>query len=145
MCFQVLLISYFSLYSVLSATTGSFFAALRDGINPDITVKPILIKTSINAATGFRIALKSPIPVRACKMILIGMHKRYVTITPKRPEAKPIIKVSALNILETSLFDAPIARSIPISFVLSCTDISVITPTIIHETISDMATKAINT
>ena len=56
-----------------------------------------------------------------------------------------MITVSALNILETFLLDAPIARRIPISFVLSCTDIRVITPIIIEETISDTATNAIST
>ena len=53
--------------------------------------------------------------------------------------------VSALNILETSRFDAPIARRIPISLVRSCTEINVITPIIIEETINEMATNAIST
>mgnify|MGYP006990144687 FL=1 len=43
----------------------------------------------------------------------------------------PTINVSALNTLDMSFFDAPIALSIPISFVLSNTDIYVIIPIII--------------
>ena len=62
---------------------------------------------------------------------------------PSRPDAKPTIMVSALNILDTSRFDAPIERKIPISFVRSCTEMRVITPIIIDDTTSDIATKAI--
>ena len=97
------------------------------------------------AAPIGKIALRFAIPVRACKIIFIGIHSRYVTTTPKSPEANPTIIVSALNILETFLFEAPIARKIPISFVLSWTEINVITPIIIDDTTSDIATKAINT
>ena len=39
--------------------------------------------------------------------------------TPNRPESKPIIMVSALNILDTFFLEAPIARKIPISLVRS--------------------------
>ena len=42
---------------------------------------------------------------------------------PNIPDKNPIIKVSALNIDDILCLDAPIARSIPISFVLSYTDI----------------------
>ena len=43
-----------------------------------------------------------------------------------------------------SFFDAPIALSIPISFVLSNTEMYVIIPIIIDDTTSDMLTNAIN-
>ena len=128
-----------------SATTGSFFAALLEGINPESNVKPILIKTRMTAPPNGNIARKVESPVSACKIKLMGIHKRYVTSTPKSPDANPMISVSALNILDTSRFDAPIARKIPISFVRSCTDMSVITPIIIDDTTRDMDTNAINT
>ena len=37
-------------YSVLSATTGSFFAALREGMIPEMSVSSMLMHTSITAA-----------------------------------------------------------------------------------------------
>ena len=37
-------------YSVLRASTGSFFAAMRDGTRPAIRVKEMLITTRMNAA-----------------------------------------------------------------------------------------------
>ena len=54
------------------------------------------------------------------------------------------MNVSALNTLEISFFDAPIALNIPISFVLSNTEMYVIIPIIIDDTTSDMLTNAIN-
>jgi hypothetical protein len=45
-----------------------------------------------------------------------------VTIIPSAPATKPSISVSALNILEISFFDAPILLSMPISLVLSRTE-----------------------
>ena len=68
-------------YSVLSATTGSFFAALLDGIMPDINVSNTLITTKIAATPIGNTAFRWAIPVRARSMILIGMHTKYVTIT----------------------------------------------------------------
>ena len=64
------------LYSVLNATTGSFFAALLDGMIPAISVSTMLIAIRISAAGIGRNALKVLIPVRWCKMRLIGMHSR---------------------------------------------------------------------
>ena len=106
-------------YSLLKATTGSFFAALLDGIIPAISVRIILMHTSTTATDKGRYALSPAIPVTCCITLLIGMHQSTVTITPNTPEVKPIITVSALNMLDTLCFDAPIARSIPISFVRS--------------------------
>ena len=65
--------------------------------------------------------------------------------TPIIPDIKPIMNVSALNTLEISFFDAPIALNIPISFVLSNTEMYVIIPIIIDDTISEIATNAIRT
>ena len=42
---------------------------------------------------------------------------------PRDPETSPTIMVSALNTLETSRLEAPILLNIPISLVLSRTDI----------------------
>ena len=63
-------------YSLLSATTGSFFAALLEGIMPAMSVKSMLIRTSVTAAGTGRNAFRLLIPVRLCKMILIGIHSR---------------------------------------------------------------------
>ena len=52
-------------YSVRSATTGSFFAAMREGISPAINVRNMLISTSTTAATGGSAADMPDIPERA--------------------------------------------------------------------------------
>ena len=64
---------------------------------------------------------------------------------PITPAVKPIMIVSALNTLETSIFLAPILLKIPISFVRSITDTYVIIPIIIELTTSETPAKAINT
>ena len=51
------------------------------------------------------------------------MFNNNVIPIPKTPAIKPTIKVSALKTLEISFFDAPILRKIPISLILSSTDI----------------------
>ena len=112
--------SYFYLvYSVLNATTGSFLEALLDGIIPAIRVNRTLIATKINATVIGRTALRLAIPVNACKIRFIGIQSIQVNITPTRPANRPISTVSALNMLETFDFEAPIALRIPISLVLS--------------------------
>ena len=109
-------------YSVLRAITGSFLAAILDGINPAITVNNILIKTStIPPNTGKEDTLE--ISVILFITIFIGIFKSIVTIIPIKPDVKPTINVSALNTLEISFLLAPIALSIPISFVLYNTEI----------------------
>ena len=50
-------------YSVRNATTGSFFAALLDGMIPAISVNKRLIKMSITAVMIGSDALKVIIPV----------------------------------------------------------------------------------
>ena len=54
---------------------------------------------------------------------LIGIFNIKVINIPNTPAQNPIINVSALNTLLISLLDAPIALKIPISLVLSITDI----------------------
>ena len=77
--------------------------------------------------------------------LFIGNVNNTVIPIPIRPDINPTIKVSALNTLEISFLDAPMALNIPISFVLSNTEIYVIIPIIIDDTIKDIATNAINT
>ena len=64
---------------------------------------------------------------------------------PIKPEVIPIIKVSGLNTLEISFLRAPKLLKIPISFVLSKTEIYIIIPIIIEETIKEIELKAIKT
>ena len=131
-------------YSVLSAMTGSFFDAIFAGTSPAITVRSTLKMMSIAAPSGGREAIEA-IPVSEFSMIFMGSRISSVMPIPIAPEISPIMKVSALKTLETSFFDAPIERRIPISFVRSRTEIYVIIPIIIEETTSEIATKAIRT
>jgi hypothetical protein len=105
----------------------------------------MLIIISTKEAFIGSFAERSVIPVSAWIIALIGISVSSDTPIPSKPEQQPIIKVSALNTCEILRFEAPRARKIPISFVLSKTEICVIIPIIIQETISDIATKAINT
>ena len=77
--------------------------------------------------------------------IFIGISNNKVTPIPITPANSPTINVSALNIDEIFFFDAPIALNIPISFFLSNTDIYVMIPIIIEDTIREILTNAINT
>lgn len=52
-----LMICLFLCYSVLSATTGSFFAAEREGIRPAIVVSRIETRMMIMAERGERFAI----------------------------------------------------------------------------------------
>ena len=45
--------SVFARYSVLSATTGSFFAALREGMMPAMSVSVMLMMTRMTATRTF--------------------------------------------------------------------------------------------
>ena len=61
--------------------------------------------------------------VKCSMRALMGIIISNVEPMPIAPETKPTMSVSALNTLEISLFDAPIALRIPISFVHSRTEI----------------------
>ena len=50
-------------HSVRRATTGSFLAALREGIIPEKSVSPVLMRIKIRATWGGRYALRVWIPV----------------------------------------------------------------------------------
>ena len=130
-------------YSLLNASTGSFLLAIFAGISPASIVKPKLINTSMVACVTETVACIAT-PDSAYIMLFIGSVNSKVIPTPIIPDIKPIMNVSALNTLEISFFDAPIALNIPISFVLSNTEMYVIIPIIIDDTTSDMLTNAIN-
>ena len=130
-------------YSVLKAVTGSCFAAFLDGINPPINVRITLNITSIVPPLNGSTAVMSVFIL--CIIKLIGISNNKVTPIPIKPDNNPTINVSALNIEDIFFLDAPIALKIPISFVLSNTEIYVIIPIIIEDTIKEILTKAINT
>ena len=64
---------------------------------------------------------------------------------PNTPLINPIMNVSALNTRVISFLLAPIDRKIPISFVRSNTEIYVMIPIMMLDTMSDTDTKAIKT
>ena len=63
-------------YSVRSATTASFFAALAEGIMPAISVKTTLMPIRIRATGKGKIASRLLIPVRVLMIKLMGNVKR---------------------------------------------------------------------
>ena len=135
--------TFYIIYSVLRAKTGSFLAACLDGISPPIKVNITLKTTKIIAAPTGNIAV---ILVFTLWIIaFVGISRSSVVRIPNIPENNPTINVSALNIEEIFFFEAPIALSIPISLVLSRTDMYVIIPIIMEDTINDILTNAINT
>ena len=131
-------------YSLLSAITGSFFAAAFAGIRPAINVSNMLIATKIIEPKIGKFASPA-MPVKDFKIKLIGIIKTTEIKIPNKPLERPIIKLSAVKTLFTSRFDAPTLRNTPISFVRSITEIYVIIPIIIELTISETLTKAIKT
>ena len=52
------------------------FAAERDGMMPAISVNSILITTKVTATGTGNTADRLLIPVRLCRMRLMGIHKR---------------------------------------------------------------------
>ena len=85
------------IYSVLKATTGSFFAAFRDGIKPPIIVIIMLIIMRITAAPNGSFASRSVISVSSAIIAFIGCKAKREIIIPIKPEQQPMIKVSALK------------------------------------------------
>ena len=132
-------------YSLLNAITGSCLLAFLDGIKPPIIVSIVARIINIIEALGTRVALILGLLVAVWIIaLIIGINARVIP-TPNNPLKSPIINVSALNIDDIFFLDAPIARNIPISLVLSRTEIYVIIPIIIDETTKDIETNAINT
>ena len=67
---------YFFFYSLRRATTGSFLAALREGIRPEIRVRKTLMAIRMMAAGSGSTAFRVWILVTACITMLMGMHSR---------------------------------------------------------------------
>ena len=88
-------------------------------MSPPITVMTILIKTKIPADSSGNTAFKSSILDTVWMILLIGINSSSVIPIPRIPEKIPMINVSALNSCEMFFLEAPSARRIPISFVLS--------------------------
>ena len=76
---------------------------------------------------------------------LIGTFNTRVINIPNTPLINPIMNVSALNTRVISFLLAPMERKIPISFVRSNTEIYVMIPIMMLDTMSDTDTKAIKT
>ena len=83
-------------------------------------------------------------PIRGFKQILTINEIKYVMPIPITPANKPIITVSAINKLDTSLLRPPSERITPISLIRSTTDTYVIIPIMTVETTKDKAVNAIS-
>ena len=129
-------------YSVLNASTGFFFAAILDGMILAISVSTKLRAINPIDACAPNEAVKLSTSNPLATALLIGIDRRIVTTTPTAPEINPINPASAIKILVISFLRAPIARKIPISFVLSTTDTYVSIPFIIDDTISEIPANA---
>ena len=132
-------------YSVRSAVTGSFVAARFAGSRPPTIVISMLITIRITAAPAGSTARTESVPTRCAMIELIGNVSSTEMPTPIRPAQKPMMNVSALNTCEMLRFEAPSARRMPISFVRSSTEMCVMMPIMMQETMSETATKAIST
>ena len=98
-------------------------AAFLAGINPPIKVNTTLKTISKIPLPKGRAALTVSVPVRVWIIEFIGIKSNNVIPIPRVPEHIPIINVYALKTWEILCFEAPIARSIPISLVRSITEI----------------------
>ena len=87
----------------------------------------------------------SSVSSTACSTAVMGMVIRAATPTPMAPDSAPMMTVSALNTCEMFFRDAPSARSMPISLVLSMTEMWVMMPIMMHDTTRETATNAIRT
>ena len=85
-------------------------------------VRIMEMTTSATPPEAGRMARRLSMPVRFCTMAFMGMMSSRVTPMPMTPAAKPSMSVSALKTLETSRYDAPMERRMPISFVRSSTE-----------------------
>ena len=93
-------------HSLRSASTGSFFDAMREGISPAIVVSASEINTSITPPATGNIAIFAT-PVRCSTIMEIGRSRISVTIMPSKPEMRPMMNASALNTWEMSFLLAP--------------------------------------
>lgn len=85
---------------------ASFLAAILAGTWPPKTVNAVLIRIKITPCMRLRAA--TPLkPVIFSKIIFAGKVNNHAIKTPKIPEPKPSIVVSASNTRVISLFLAP--------------------------------------
>ena len=78
-------------YSVLKASTGFFFAAILDGINPAIKVSTTLSIIKETAVLGLTLALNPLISSDFATSLLIGTVSAVATATPRTPDVNPRI------------------------------------------------------
>ena len=97
----------FSCYSLRSDSTGSFFAAMREGMRPANIVNTIEIPMRISAASHGNCATFSTLVIFATTA-LIGIVARSVMAIPSTPEIKPSMAVSAVKMRRMSFFEAPL-------------------------------------
>ena len=109
-----------------------------------MNVKNTLISTRMTPAAGGNSATLGTSKT-LYTMMLAGMQASAVKPTPSKPAIRPSMMVSALNTRLISPFDAPIERRMPIYFLRSSTEMYVMTPIMMEDTMSEMATKAMST
>ena len=83
----------------------------------------MLMSTSNTAPRSGRRAPMLVKPESERMIMLTGTVRISVTRIPSIPAIKPTMSVSARNTCDTSRFDAPMARRIPISLIRSNTEI----------------------
>ena len=76
-------------YSVLKASTGFFFAAILDGINPAIKVSTTLSIIKETAVLGLTLALNPLMSSDFATSLLIGTVSAVATATPRTPDVNP--------------------------------------------------------
>ena len=104
-----------------------------------------LSRMSAAAAAGGIEAVMSCLPAMRRMMALVGMSSSSAMPIPISPAIRPVMNVSALKISPTLRLEAPMARRIPISFLRSSTLMCVMTPIMIDDTMSEIATNAMRT
>ena len=85
-------------YSVLNATTGSFFPAVLEGMKPAISVNSTDMMISVIAALNGSTAVMFGFPVTEWIILFIGMISSNVAPIPISPDSRPMMNVSALKI-----------------------------------------------
>ena len=132
-------------HSLRRATTGSFLAALREGIRPEMSVSSTLMPIRTRAAGRGSTALRLPAPVTACITALMGYaqqigHHHADDAGGEADDHRLGVEHDGQHPL-----GAPMARRMPISRVRSCTEMRVMTPIMMEDTTREMATNAIST
>lgn len=109
-------------YSDLNAATGSLFAAFLDGNKPASSVSAIERTMSPAAAVIGSDALISLDDNTWWMILLPGISRIRAVTIPMIPANAPVMNVSALKTSVMLCLLAPSALKIPISFLLSSTE-----------------------